>query len=133
MIAKMNKKGWVAKDYVFATLIFSAVIALMVVMVSSIANDYDNDEIINEEFSEEFDKFSENKALSESMYEAVNSETGLSLIGVFEIFPSSGSAGVTAVTIYYYSGTGPFADTFDFIVNRVTYSSLECQSDTPCV
>lgn len=84
-MGRINKKGWVARDYVIASLIFSAVIALFVVMVGSIANDYDNPNIINPEFSEQFDKFDNDTARIAEMWNATTSEGGLSLVGTADL------------------------------------------------
>jgi len=51
MMNKINKKGWVARDFIIAMLVFSGVMAMFVVMIASIADDYDNPDIINDEFS----------------------------------------------------------------------------------
>jgi len=58
MINKINKKGWVARDFIIAMLVFSGVLAMFVVMIGSVANDYDNTNIISPDFSDKFDKFS---------------------------------------------------------------------------
>jgi len=47
MINKLNKKGWVARDFIIAMLIFSGALAIFVVMIGSLANDYDNPDVIN--------------------------------------------------------------------------------------
>lgn len=80
-----NKKGWVARDFVVASLIFSGVIALFVIMIGSLANDYDNTEIIDPEFSEKFDKFSEDTERASEMWESATSEDGLSLVGTADL------------------------------------------------
>jgi len=85
MINKLNKKGWVARDFIIAMLVFSGVLAIYVLMVGSIANDYDNTDIINTEFSEKFDKFSEDTDRAGEMWEAATSEDGLSLVGTADL------------------------------------------------
>lgn len=82
---KQNYKGWVAKDFVLATLIFSAGIALFVIMIGSIANDYNNTEIIDSEFSNKFDRFENDTETISQMWDAVTSEGGLSLVGATEL------------------------------------------------
>ncbi len=85
MMKQMNKRGWVARDFIIAMLIFSATIALMVIMVGSMANDYDNPNIIDEEFSAQFDKFNEDTATASEMWNATTSEGGLSLVGTADL------------------------------------------------
>ena len=80
-----NKKAWVARDFIIAMLIFSGVIALYVVMVGSIANDYDNPNVIDPEFSAQFDQFSEDTERAGEMWNATTSEGGLSLVGTADL------------------------------------------------
>jgi len=82
---QLNKRAWVARDFIIAMLIFSGGIALFVVMVGSIANDYDNPNIINTEFSNQFDKFEEENARSQEMWNATTGEGGLSLVGTADL------------------------------------------------
>ena len=82
---KINKKGWVARDFIIAMLVFSGVMAMFVVMIASIADDYDNPDIINDEFSEKFDKFSEDTKRAGEMWTATTSEGGLSLVGTADL------------------------------------------------
>jgi len=85
MMGKMNKKGWVARDFVVATLLFSGCLALFVLMVGSLATDYDNTNVIDPEFSEKFDKFSEDTDRAGEMWSSATSEGGLSLIGTADL------------------------------------------------
>lgn len=85
MMNKMNKKGWVARDFVVALLLFSGCLALFVLMVGSLANDYDNTNVIDEEFSNKFDKFSNDTERAGEMWEAATGEGGLSLIGTADL------------------------------------------------
>lgn len=83
---KNNIKGFVARDFVIAMLIFSATIALFVLMVGSIANDYGNTNMINPEFSNKFDQFSNDTQIAKEMWNATTSEGGLSLFGAADLF-----------------------------------------------
>ena len=80
-----DKKGWTASDFVIATLIFSGGIGLIVLMVGALANEYDNQNVINEDFANQFDKFSEDTSRATEMWNATTSEGGLSLIGTTEL------------------------------------------------
>ena len=82
---KQNIKGWVARDFIIAMLIFSGTIALFVIMVGSLANDYDNPNVIDPEFSASFDQFSEDTSRVGEMWNATTSEGGLSLIGTADL------------------------------------------------
>jgi len=85
MMNKMNKKGWVARDFIIAMLIFSGVLAIYVLMVGSVANDYGNTDVINVGFSEKFDKFSNDTSRAGEMWESATSEGGLSLVGTADL------------------------------------------------
>jgi len=66
-------------------LVFSGVLAMFVVMIGSVANDYDNTDIISPEFSDKFDKFSENVDTGGEMWAASTGEGGLSLVGTADL------------------------------------------------
>jgi len=85
MMNKINKKGWVARDFIIAMLVFSGVLAMFVIMIGSVANDYDNTDIISPEFSDKFDKFSENVDTGGEMWAASTGEGGLSLVGTADL------------------------------------------------
>ena len=85
MMKKINKKGWVARDFIIAMLMFSGVLAIWVLMIGSVANDYGNTDVIDPEFSEKFDKFSEETDRAGEMWEAATSEGGLSLVGTADL------------------------------------------------
>ena len=85
MINKINKKGWVARDFIIAMLVFSGVLAMFVVMIGSVANDYNNTDIISPDFSDKFDKFSENVDTGGEMWAASTGEGGLSLFGTADL------------------------------------------------
>jgi hypothetical protein len=82
---KQNTRGWVARDFIIAMLLFSGSIALFVIMVGSLANDYDNPNVISSDFSTKFDRFSEDNSRIEEMWNATTSEGGLSLIGTADL------------------------------------------------
>jgi hypothetical protein len=66
-------------------LIFSGVLAIYVLMVGSVANDYGNTDVINVGFSEKFDKFSNDTSRAGEMWESATSEGGLSLVGTADL------------------------------------------------
>lgn len=82
---RTNKKGFATMDFIIAVLIFSAAIGLLVLAVGSFASDYDNTEIVNEEFSQKFDNFQNNTLRAEEMWNATTGEGGLSLVGTVEV------------------------------------------------
>lgn len=84
-ILKMNKRGFLLRDFVVTGLIFGLVVALYIIQVASVADNYNNQEIISPSFAEHYDKMSENTAKLENSFSAVKSGNGLDLIGTFNI------------------------------------------------
>lgn len=80
-----NKKGWVARDFIIAVLLFSGCLAIYVLMIGSAANDYDNQNIVDPEFSAKFDRFANDTARAGEMWDAATSEGGLSLVGTADL------------------------------------------------
>jgi len=85
----MNKKGFIARDFVVATILFSGFLTLMVMGVGSLANDYGNSNIINEEFSNQFNKFDDTTQNAKDIYNSANSKEGISFLGSFDVLFSS--------------------------------------------
>ena len=85
MKQQFNRRGWVARDFVIAMLIFSGCLTLFVVMIGSMANDYGNTNVINPEFSNKFNKFNEDTDRAGEMWSTATSEGGLSLIGTADL------------------------------------------------
>ncbi len=98
-------------DLLVSLILFTGCLALFVAMIGSAANDYDNTEIIDPAFSDNFDKFSETTTISQEMYETMNKQngTGLNLVGTSELFFTGGfgvinllfSSITTAATILF--------------------------------
>lgn len=85
----MNKKGFIARDFVLGMLLFSGIIALLVIGLNGFANDYGNNNIVDEEFSDNFDRFNNETANAQELFDAATSDEGLSLIGTFDVLFSS--------------------------------------------
>ena len=108
---QINKKGWTALDFVVALLIFTGGISLFVIMIGSVANDYDNTDIIDPAFSEQFDKFDGATSTTGEMFDALNSEEGLGFFGATELFFN---AGFTVINLIFQSVTTASALLFTF-------------------
>jgi len=80
-----NKKAFSTMSFVVAMLLFSGVLALLILAVGSLANEYENPNVVNEEFAEKFDTFQQDQLRSEEMWNATTGEGGLSLVGSVEI------------------------------------------------
>ena len=81
----MDKKGFIARDFVLAMILFSGIIALAVLGVASLADDYDNSNIVDEDFQSNFERFENETDRASEMFDAASSKEGLSLIGTFDV------------------------------------------------
>jgi len=83
---KINKKGrMLARDWVVAAILFSGLIALFVVQANSMVDRYEVENITSDDFSDKFDKFSENTDYAQEMWNKSTGEGGLSTVGTFDI------------------------------------------------
>lgn len=85
----LSKKGFSLAAFVIALLIFSGVIALLVLAVGSLSSDYGNPNVVSSDFSSKFDKFNNNTERTENIWNAISGEGGLSLVGTVEVLFSS--------------------------------------------
>ncbi len=86
----MNRKGgFSAGGWVVGLLVFSAVIALFVLMVADVTTQYDKPELVDEGFSEEFDKFQEQRNSIDTMLAETSTSGGLSFLGAFDVLFSA--------------------------------------------
>lgn len=103
-----NKKGqFLARDWVIALILFSSVMALMVIIVAGQADTYNNNAIINPKIQENYAKIDQTTEIAKSSFDATNEKTGLSFFGAFDtlftsaftvislVFNSVGIAGST--------------------------------------
>jgi len=81
----LNKRGFIARDFVLAMLLFSGIIALAVLGVASLADDYDNPNVVDSGFQDNFDRFSNETDRVGKMFNSATSKEGLSLVGTFDI------------------------------------------------
>lgn len=85
----MNKKGFIPRDYVIAMILFGVFISILYLMIGSMAVDYDTPGIVDESFSEHYNKLNENTASVQSMLDASSTSGGLNILGTAEILLSS--------------------------------------------
>lgn len=78
---RMNKKAFLARTWVIALLLFSAVFALMFLASSDLLTDYDADRYIDEGYREHYDKYTNASEDVGEMFEIARSDEGLSLLG----------------------------------------------------
>lgn len=81
--------AWTTREYIFGIVLFSAVIALFYLAVGDLATNYDRQDLMDDSFTANYDKLTENQAMAEDMLNASSSSSGLSIIGTAEILISS--------------------------------------------
>lgn len=81
-----NKQGeMLARDWVTSIVLATGVISLLVLMVGSMVNEYDVDNVTSDEFSEKFNTFENNTAIVQDMFNETSGQGGLSTVGVFDV------------------------------------------------
>lgn len=80
-----NKGGWLLRDFVAVGIIFGMVVAMYIIMVAAVANNYNNQEIISEDFANHYSKLSTNLNQLDTSYSAVKGTSGLNLVGTFNV------------------------------------------------
>ncbi len=82
----MNKKGsWLTRDFVVAGIFLMGVIAIMILMVQGVAQNYDNEDLVDEGFSANYDKLSNVTDNVATILETTRSGSGLSFRGAFDV------------------------------------------------
>lgn len=73
------------RDFVIAMVIFSGLIALWTLAVGSMATEYNNENIVNQDFANNFNKFDNDTQRISEMWNATTGEGGLSLVGTADL------------------------------------------------
>lgn len=87
---KNKNGGFLARDFVVASIVFFGIFALFVVIVGAGANTYDNTEMVDPEFSERFDRLNNVTDNVKTMWEETSGKEGLQLTGNFDVLFKSG-------------------------------------------
>ena len=126
MIIK-QKKGFLLRDFVIVGILFGIIIALYIIQVSSVANNYGNTDIISEDFQNHYSKLSDNLNQLDTSFSSVKGTSGLDLIGSFNIAFNSVFTVIVMVWdgIMIYTGmTQNIASDFTFLDKTVMYTLL---------
>jgi len=81
----MNKKGFLTRNFVIAGVLFSGVVALFVLAIAGISDEYDSTLLVNEEFADNYDRLVEQTNRIETARETAAAGGGLSFIGTFDV------------------------------------------------
>lgn len=85
MIKQRLKKAWIARDFVVAGLLFSGVISFFVLFFLSLGAEYGNNDLVNEEFSENYDKLTDIADKVDTMRSSSTAGEGLTFLGTFDV------------------------------------------------
>ena len=80
-----TKKAFLTRNFVIAGILFSGVVALLVLAIAGIGDEYDSDLLTNPEFAENYDKLVEQTERIETARAAASAGEGLSFIGTFDV------------------------------------------------
>lgn len=80
-----QKKGFLLRDFVVVGILFGMAIALYIIQVASVAQNYGNDDMISPEFAAHYSKLQTNLDALSSATNAVQGSGGLNLIGSFNV------------------------------------------------
>ncbi len=81
----IEKKAFLTRDFVIAGILFSGLIALWVLAIAGIENEYDSDLLTNPSFAENYDRLATQTEKIETAREAAAAGEGLSFIGTFDV------------------------------------------------
>jgi len=85
MKIKNKTGGMLASDWVMGAVIFSGIIALLVISLGSMVDTYDVPNVTSTSFSNSFDKFNSNTQVVSDMWNQTSGEGGLTTIGTYEV------------------------------------------------
>lgn len=122
----INKKPFLTRNFVIAGVLFSGIIALFVLAVAGISDEYDSVLLTNEDFGETYNKLVEQTERIETARAAAATGDGLSFIGTFDV---AFQATFTVIQMVFQTLdlfgdiTGSFATDFgvDPTVTRITF------------
>jgi len=124
---KWNKNGFLLRDFVVVGILFGVIISLYIVLVASTANNYHNTDIINENFTNNYNKLSDNLDDLDTSFSSVKGSGGLNLIGTFNIAFNSVFTVIVMVWdgIMIYTGMAQnIGNDFTFLDKSVVYILL---------
>jgi len=80
-----SKKGFTTKNFVIAGILFSGLIALFVLSIAGISNEYGSTALTNENFANTYNKLTQQTEKIGTAREAAAAGSGLSFVGTFDV------------------------------------------------
>ena len=122
----ITKKPFLTRNFVIAGVLFSGIVALFVLAVAGISNEYDSVLLTNEDFGDTYDRLVTQTERIETARAAAATGDGLSFIGTFDV---AFQATFTVIQMVFQTLdlfgdiTGSFAADFgvDPTVTRITF------------
>ena len=122
----ITKKPFLTRNFVIAGVLFSGIVALFVLAVAGISNEYDSVLLTNEDFGDTYDRLVTQTERIETARAAAATGDGLSFIGTFDV---AFQATFTVIRMVFQTLdlfgdiTGSFAADFgvDPTVTRITF------------
>lgn len=84
-----NKKGFLAKDWIIATIFFGGIVALAILMVGAYTDTYNSSGVVDQQFSENYDHLQDTSDIASQMQESVRGKGGVTLAVAAELVFSS--------------------------------------------
>jgi len=112
-----NKKSFLTRDFVIAGILFSGIIALWVLAIAGIQDEYDSTLLTDEDFASKYDKLTEQTKKIETARSSAATGEGLSFLGSFDVAFQSTFTVIQMVfsTLGLFGDmTGSFAEDFGF-------------------
>lgn len=118
-----QKKGFLIRDFVVVGILFGLIVGLYILQVASLADNYNNTEIVSESFATHYSNLQSNLDKLDTSYRAVKGSGGLNLYGTFNIAFNSVFTVIAmvwdSVNIYTSMGASLTSD-FTFLDSTVT-------------
>ena len=113
----VSKKGFLLRDFVIVGILFGLIIALFILQVASIASNYNNTDIINQNFANHYSKLQTNLQQLDTSNKAVTGSGGLNLIGTFNVAFNS----VFTVVVMVWDGIAIYTGMAGNVVSDFTF------------
>lgn len=81
----IRKKGFLTRDFVIAGILLMGIIAIMILMIQDVADNYGQQDLIDPDFAENYDKLTNVTSNVETILETTRSGSGLSFKGAFDV------------------------------------------------
>lgn len=122
----INKKSFLTRNFVIAGVLFSGIVALYVLMIAGISDEYGSSLLTNEEFANNYDTLVNQTEKIETARETAAAGDGLSFIGTFDVAFQSTFTVIQMVfqTLDLFGDmSGSFAEDFglDPTVTKITF------------